>query len=367
MSRLTFGLILGIVALLSGAIFLYGSETASAEIEGECDAFFNGEDVRDRNSTSPGDAITVQSDEVVDVVFVSTAGFQSHEVTVQFADIAGTKITADSDDDDGGDPSWTEEVNIDDWDTYGAGLYRVEGSATLSDGTECSGAVLVDVDKNPLTTVAGIVALVTGAFGAGSIAAASATSVLEGRRASRRIEDWVGNEVEQVRLGQPYTPPNRGPLFGDLMDGWCLFMVLPAIVLTGAAMAAGSGSPSAASINLPRATWRPRFSISGTIGGILLGLGVVVLLQQYGELFPNITTIVVYIVAGLALGIVPPSLIRVVNVLSLNRALARAEARLAAAATGGGSSGPPAAAPTPEPPSEPAADDVSSSDGEQDQ
>ena len=367
MSRLTFGLVLGFAALVSGAFFFYGSETASGEVEGSCSAFFKGIDVAPLDSTSPGDAIPVEEDEIVGIVFTSAVGFESHEVTVQFADIAGTKIEADSDDDDDGDTQWTGDVNVDDWASWGAGLYRVEGSAILSDGTECSGAVLVDVDKNPLTTVAGIVALVTGAFGAGSIAAASATSVLEGRRASRRIEDWVGNEVEQVGLGQPYTPPNRAALFGDLMDAIYLFMVFPAIILAGAGMASGSGSGPAASINLPRAAWRPRLSISGIIGGILLGLGVVVLLQQYGELFPNITTIVGYIVAGLALGIVPPSLIRAWNVLSLNRALARAEARLAAAATGGGASAPSAAAPTPEPRSEPAADDVSSSDGEEDQ
>jgi len=369
MSRLTFGLVLGFVALVCSAFFFYGSETASAEIEGDCSAFFNGIDVTPLDSTSPDDAITVTDDDVVDIVFISTAGFESHEVTVQFANVSGTKIEADSGDDDDGDTQWTEDVKIDDWDTWGAGLYRVEGSATLSDETECSGAVLIDVDKNPLTTVAGIVALVIGAFGALSVAAASVTSIFEGRRSSRKIEDWVLNEVEQVSAGRSYTPPNRGVLFGDLMDAWCLFMVLPAIILTGAAMASGGGPASAASINLPRASWRPRFSISGTIGGILLGLGVVVLLQQYGEIFPNLTTIIGYIVGGIALGIVLPSLIRVVNVLSLNRALTRAEARLAAAATGGGSGATPTAAPTPtpEPRSEAATDDVSTSDGKEDE
>jgi hypothetical protein len=367
MSRLTFGLVLGFVAVVSGAVAAIDPGTASAEVEGDCSAFFKGVDVAPLDSTSPGDAIVVEEDEIVDIVFQSDVGFRSHEVTVQFADIGGTKIEADSDDDDGGDPQWIGDVNVDDWATYGAGLYRVEGSATLTDGTECSGAVLVDVDKNPLTTVAGIVALVTGAFGAGSIAAASATSVIEGRRASRRIEDWVSNEIEQIGAGQRYTPPNRGALIGDVMDAWCLFMVLPAIILTGAAMASGGASVSPASINLPRASWRPRFSISGTIGGILLGLGLVVLLQQYGELFPNIATVLIYIAAGLALGIVLPSIIRLLNVLSVNGALSRAEARLAAAATGGGASLGTPANPPAEPPSTPPAGDVSSNDGGQDE
>ncbi|MFQ5471776.1 MAG: hypothetical protein ACE5FA_02665 [Dehalococcoidia bacterium] len=365
MTRLTFGMILLGIALMSGVVFLSSYGTASAEIEGNCEAQFKGIDVAPLDSTSAGDAIAVAEDEIVNIVFTSSAGFASHKVTVQFADIAGTKIEADSDDDDGGDTQWSGSVNVDDWASYGAGLYRVEGSANLSDGTQCTGAVLVDVDKNPLTTVAGLVALGVGAVGAGSVAASTATSVLEGRRASRRIKDWVTNEVEQVNLGRTYTPPDRGALFGEVMDGWCLFMVLPAIILTGAAMATGGGGGATGVVSLPRASWRPRFSVSGTIGGILLGLGGVVLRQQYGQLFPDLATVVVYIVAGVALGIVLPSLIRALNVLSLNRALARAEARLAQAK--GSIGGPPSATPATESSSQEGGGDVSSGDGGQDQ
>jgi hypothetical protein len=367
MTRLTFGMILLGIAFMSGVVFLSSHGTASAEVEGNCEATFKGIDVRPLNSTDAGAAITVQEDEIVSVVFTSPVGFESHEVTVQFTNISGTKIEADSDDADGGATQWTGDVNVADWAGYGAGLYRVEGSATLSDGTECSGAALIDVDKNPLTTVAGLVALGVGAIGAGSIAATTATSVLEGRRASRRIDDWVTNEFEQVNRGQTYTPPDRGVLFGNVMDAWCLFMVLPAIILTGAAMATGGGG-AAAVVSLPRASWRPRLSVSGTIGGILLGLGVVVLLQQYGEIFPDLGTIIGALAIGLALGIVLPSGIRAISVVLLNRALGRAEARLAEAAGAGAASPPPApSAPASEPPSPESASDVPSDDGGQDQ
>ena len=371
MAKLTFGMILLGIAFMSGVVFLSSHGTASAEIEGNCEARFKGLDVEPLSSTDPGDAITVQEDEIVSVLFISPEGFESHEVTVQFADVPGAKIEAESGDDDDGDTQWTGDVNVDDWASYGAGLYRVEGSATLSDGTECSGAALIDVDKNPLTTVAGLVALGAGAIGAGSIAASTVTSVLEGRRASRRIEDWITNEVEQVNLGRRYTPPDRGVLFGNVMDAWCLFMVLPAIILTGAAMATGGGG-EATGVSLPRASWRPRLSVSGTIGGILLGLGVVVLLQQYGEIFPDLGTIIGALAIGLALGIVLPLGIRAVSIVSLNRALGRAEARLAQAATaaGGGAAatpGGPTASPAPEPPSPESADDVPSDDGGQDE
>ncbi len=120
MTKLTFVTILFGIALFSGVVFLSSHGTASAEVDGNCEARFRGIDVGPLDSTSAGDAITVAEDEIVGVVFTSTVGFESHEVTVQFADIAGTKIEADSDDDDDGATQWTGDVNVDDWSTWGA-------------------------------------------------------------------------------------------------------------------------------------------------------------------------------------------------------------------------------------------------------
>ena len=83
----------------------------------------------------------------------------------------------------------------------------------------------------------------------------------------------------------------------------------------------------------PRARWKPRLSILGLLGGLVMGLGVVVLLQQYGKLYPTTEILVGGVVGGcLVGGIVVPSLLRLVAVRRINRAIARVEARRTATA-----------------------------------
>lgn len=324
MYRLISGLFL---AAAAACVFAFYSDTGvtSAEVEGDCEAFFSGIDVSELDSDNLDDAIPVAEDDVVDVRFSSGMGFESHSVEVKFADIPGGSVNVE-DEEDGGDTEWTGTVNVDDWAWAGGGLYKVEGSATLSDGSECTGAVLIDVDKPFYETVAGLIALFLTAFGAGSVAVAGMTSVLEGRRTIKRIDDWAINELDNVSRGQPYTPPQRRDLIGGAIDNFCLFVVLPALILTGAAMAAGEGTKR--SLNLPRAVWRPRLSVSGIVGGIVAGLGVVVVLQQAGQIFPGTGTILLWIGLGLVLGVVVPSLMRALNVISVNRSISRAERRL---------------------------------------
>ena len=106
--------------------------------------------------------------------------------------------------------------------------------------------------------------------------------------------------------------------------------VLPALLLTGAAMAAGAGPPPAAetAVRLPRVGWRPRISAVGLVGGLLAGAGIVVLLQQYAVVYPTRAVAIEGLVGGLALGLIIPSLLRVFAVRRVNWAIARAERRL---------------------------------------
>ena len=326
MIRSASGLMIGAFALAASAFLFLAAGDASAEVEGNCDAFFGGIDVSGLDSGSKSDAIKVSEDDIVDVRFTSSAGFESHKVVVKFADIPGGSVNVD-DEEDGGDTEWTGTVNIDDWAWAGAGLYKVEGTAVLSDGSECKGAVLIDVDKPFYETVAGIGAVVLTGAGVASIGATAVSSVAEGRRASRKVEDWVMDELESVSAGQTYKPPDRSNVIEDALDFFCLFMVLPALVLTGAAMATGGAAPDGG-LGLPRAVWRPRLAVAGVTGGILAGIGAVVLLQQAGEIFPSTTTLILWIGVGLLLGVVLPSLIRALNVISVNRTIDRAERRL---------------------------------------
>ncbi|HEY5625340.1 MAG TPA: hypothetical protein VIT93_02510 [Dehalococcoidia bacterium] len=332
---------------------------AWAEINGNCEATFKGADIRDRSSTSAGDAIDVDDNEVVVVNFTSAAGFASHDINLE---VAGVSRNVSSQTDDG-DTQWSETVNVKDYAWIGAGLYKVTGSATLSDGSTCSGAALINVTRNPLTTVVGGAAAATMAVGLGGVAASGVSSGMQGARTGRKIDEWVVDEVEKVGSG-PKPPPGPRPMsdfeawvhtvdlfIGPFIPGWklppCLVLAVPALLLTGAAMAVPEGEPPtpSGSLRLPRASWLPRITFAGLFGGLLGGIGIVVLLQQYGVTPLTQTLAITGVVAGLVVGIVIPSLVHVWSVMHVNGKIGSAERQLKQALA--------AAASSPEPPVEP--------------
>lgn len=315
-------------ALLSPAV-----APAWADIEGNCEATFKGVDIRGLD-TSAGDAIDVDEDEVVEATFTSPAGFASHDVDLK---ILGISWNVASGTDDGG-TSWTETVRIDDYNWATSGLYEVTGSATLSDGSTCSGAALINVTKNPLTTVAGAAAAATMAVGVGGVAASSVNTAVQGRRASRKIEDWVANEIESPGGGQQRSQSDLMSGFNATLDtldlfgplfSFCLLAALPGLILTGAAMATPEGGqPPPSGARLRRASWKPRITVVGMLGGLLGGLGAAVLLQQYGVSPLTPAQAVVGLLAGLAAGIIIPSLVHLWSVMRVNGKIADAEGRL---------------------------------------
>lgn len=331
MTRLVRRLVLLSTFLWMAALLFASAPSAWAEITGNCEATLKGVNVRDRSSSNASDAIDVDEDEVVNVTFNSPAGFASHKIRLEFA---GVRTTV-SDKADDGSNQFTDSVNVRDYARWGAGLYKVIGEAVLTDGSTCSGAVLVNVDRNPLSTVAGIAAAGTTAVGAVGVAASSAASALEGARGGRKVEDWIVDEIETLPKRAPADPMADEyypypPAPSTWTPAWfCGFFALPALILTTAAMATGGGQPvSRADVRLPRATWRPRITVVSVLGGLLAGAGIVVLLQQYAVAPLTLTLAILGLAIGLAVGIVLPSLIRVWSVTHVNGKVAGAERRL---------------------------------------
>jgi hypothetical protein len=344
------------------SLFAPLTSPAYAEISGNCGATFKGVDVAGLGTSSADDAIDVDGDEVVVVTMTSAAGFASHEVKLE---IAGVSRTVSSQTDDG-DTQWSETVKVKDYAWMGAGLYKVVGSATLSDGSTCSGAALINVTRNPLTTVAGGAATAATVVGAVGLIGSSAVASRNGAKASRKVEDWIADELEKVANEPPPPSPEAagsrsiseeqawietidlfGAPFGIRMP--CAMFVLPALILTGVAMAvpAGEGGPPPArALTLRRASFLPRLTVAGIGGGVLAGLGIVVLLQQFGVTPLTGTLAIAGLVGGLIIGILLPSLFNLLAVMRVNRAIAAGESRLAAAIN---RSGPAAQAPGAEP------------------
>jgi hypothetical protein len=319
---------------------------AWADIDGNCGAAFKGVDIKGRGTSSAGDAIDVDNNEVVGVNMTSPAGFASHKVDLEIGGVTRNI----SEKTDGGDTQWSDIVNVKDYAWMGVGLYTVTGSATLSDGSTCSGSALINVSGFPLTTVAGGAAAAATVVGLAAVAATSVVSVREGASASGKIEDWVGNQLEK-QAKQDTPPEPEWTIIDELMwhvsgpFGPCLIMAIPGLILTGAAMAMPQSQPPAGGRRLRRARWLPRITAAGVLGGLLGGLGIVVLLQQFAVMPLTRALLIEGLVAGLIVGIALPSLVKLWSVMHVNAAIARAEQRLRAAVPKGGP--PPENAPEP--------------------
>jgi hypothetical protein len=164
--------------LLASALALAGlsaivTASAAAEISGPCTASIAGQSVRDRGTSARSDAISVSNDSVVPVTMRAAQSISHLKIEIEFA---GFRWTVHDKPSHGN--SWASTVPVNDYANYGVGLYKVIGSS--SGVASCSGAALVSVNGNPLTTVAGVVGLVAALAGLGGIAAMVAMTMRAG-------------------------------------------------------------------------------------------------------------------------------------------------------------------------------------------
>ena len=319
-----------VTALLvaTGAAAFMSASTAYAEIEGPCEATIAGVPVGPLDSGDRGDDIAVSEHDQVVVTATSTTGFASHKVQLEFA---GRRWTVSEQDDDGS-TSWSDTVNVDDYATWGVGLYKVIGVSTLTDGSECEGAATVDVGGNPLTTVAGGAALagvVVGTVGAAAVATRGSWSPmnsLEDMLGTAEVVDMVETDFRETheRVQRERAERDERALRGlaTWLEIACASMAVVALLLTPLmALTGGGGGPSepgtpgrpAGGAPKPpagrvRVPWRLRISLVGLIGGLLAGAGAVVLMQQYSIEYPTLAVVIRTVVVGvLVYGIVLPT------------------------------------------------------------
>jgi Bacterial SH3 domain len=310
-------------------------QPAGATVQGDCIATIN-HITASQNFTSDN-AIEVFEHSGVDVFMQMNSPVHRRLTYLSFG-VGPSVLVGDETD----PTSSTTTINVDQYATYGIGLYRVDATATSISGQTCRVSALVKVDGNPETTVAGgaatgaeVLALL-GIAGAGVRAAnpgeaGTGTGPGSGQDSS---DDSSDDDLDDVALGLS-------------MYGFCALATLPALLLTSAAMV-GGGTPSGAPIRLRRIHWRPRFSIVGMASGVIGGLAAVVLLQQSGRLFPSYEILGRALVVGLLAGILIPSLTRLIAVRRANRRVAARERAINAAVT---RSATPAAAPVTDAPS----------------
>ncbi|HEX9694869.1 MAG TPA: hypothetical protein VGB64_00985 [Actinomycetota bacterium] len=299
-------------AALAVPIVFGFAASALAEISGDCSAQINGANVEGRNSRDKADAIDVPEHAGIVVSGISQTPTDHVDIYMEFLGLFEWKVATDT---FNPDTNWSSSVAVDDYAKYGVGLYRVRGSTGA-----CSGAALVRVAGNPLGTVAGVAATAAAAAGVAALGAATARA---GRAPSPAPDSASSQTSDDDDYG--WDPIyGWGPIMGppeptSAVRGPCSLFVLPALLLTGAAMLGAVPAPAAG----PRRASSLRLSFVGIAGGLLAALGTTVLLQQYSVLYPTRTTTIVLLALGLALGVALPTL--------ANRRVVGAASRVAAA------------------------------------
>jgi hypothetical protein len=319
--------------VVAGTAFFTSTRSAHADIEGPCSASIAGVDVAGLDPNDPGDAIDVDYEDDVVVSMSSSEGFRSHTIELEFARYLNGDATVE-DREDAGETSFTKTVDVSDWAWAGVGLYKVKGKATLTDGTTCKGAALIDVGgRHPLITIAGGVSALVGvvvttlavaAFFAG---ASGTPGSLNAIRQMVEAAETQGAEAAQERARMTSS---TGLLGG--MIGWLSILAI-SLVMTPLMMAAGGGSGDAPSgdaqpaattppesTRLPRAPWLPRITVLGIIYGLLVGIAGVVLLQQFSVVYSDLWVAIGLLAAGVAVyGLLLPTMAYTVAWLRMNR------------------------------------------------
>lgn len=318
---------------------------AYASISGPCEATINGESVAGLSTGFTSRAIEVEKDSQVPVTMSAASEIDHLKVQLEFG---GFRWTVHDQETNGA--SWAKSVNVKDYAKYGIGVYKVIGVST-GPGVNCSGEALVRVKGNPLTTVAGAGAAGLAVIGVAGVAAAGfkATDFKRSGSADANQEwrsDWIPKEdIDLLGLAWRFNYETGFIACASIAVNAFLLTTLAMVGVLGAEPQGDAGAvppvpppsiPPWVTVPVPRLRHRPRLSVLGLAGGVLAGIGIVVLLQQYGKVYPTAGVAIAGVVGGLIVGVLVPTLVRMVAVNRANRRLATIEAWLMAQGQGQG-------------------------------
>ena len=126
---------------------------ALATIEGPCEATIAGEDVVARDTFARSDAISVPQTGAVPVTITANRPLDNLKLEIEFAgipyEVSDEPTTVNS---------TTGVVPVDDYSTYGIGLYKIVATST-GEGFTCVATALVDVQGTPLETAVGAIGI----------------------------------------------------------------------------------------------------------------------------------------------------------------------------------------------------------------
>jgi hypothetical protein len=248
-----------------------------------------------------------------------TAGVSANDPssTIINVSIVEGVFGVDSSDHPGHGPFWGGLQNVDNYLKYGVGLYKVTGTADGRPNWHCDGSGYIQLkDGNPLTKPIGAVAAglaVLGAAGAAGAARAGAPDA-SSKPADKALEEdeaqadaendsevKTSDDLVKVAVSDQTDYVSHPEPGGELAAGaGCLALIVMAafVVASGsggsfsnAAAVAGAG---AAARPARRRVWSHGHPILGFISGLVAGLGLTVVIQQFAIWPLTILTAIVF-------------------------------------------------------------------------
>ncbi|MGH2691262.1 MAG: membrane protein insertion efficiency factor YidD [Actinomycetota bacterium] len=230
------------------------------------------------------------------------------------------------------DNKWQGSVTASQFLTRGTGNYIAEGIlvAGAGDTTRCIVRLYIKVIGDPLSepmgqaaggvTLGGILGMVaTAVKGGKSPPGFDDTATPEQEDEIKELQEEEAKREEQRKKQEQEDEENKS--LAKQAEKKCLLLVLPALLLTAGMVAAGGTATSGhvPARTAPRVHWRPRLSVLGIASGLLFSLGSGVLLQQYGVIWPSLSVGITFLVGGIVIGVLVPSLTRLRVVRRMNR------------------------------------------------
>ncbi len=270
---------------LTGGVYTFAASLAEAgNIDGGCTATINGTDPSSLTENNP---LVVHKGEQVVLSgrvpsSVADSGSQITSATVIRIAVVEGIFDAKTSAHHGTGPEWGGSVNVDNYLKYGAGLYRVTGVSAGTPGWSCSGKAYVLLkDGNPLTKPIGGAAAGLAVVGVAGAALSS-----------------LSRKAPEPSPTGPQAAESDLPAATTLTSGCMLAAILLVIVFGLATTGSATGAGAMAVARMPRQwagrIWRRGHPVLGFVSGTVAGLGISVLVQQYGRWTLSITTAIAF-------------------------------------------------------------------------
>jgi hypothetical protein len=295
------------MALATGCL-LAASPAFAQEVTGDCRADVNG---RSPSALTEDEPLKLRRNERVHVRGQVNGPILDRWTTDFYVVLFGARVPIGSTEGKGG--TWGGRVELPGYlKMLTAGTYRIEADAQGKPSLDCSASGYVDLKGGPLTIALGIGALLAGI---GAAVALGARGTAANAPDKGTIARKTGIEDRRVKVAPDKLRTRAVDLAFLAALGLAFYLAYEKVLDFGDSL--GFALPAGAAAGGPRRVWMHGRIIRGFIGGLLLGAGAALILQQLdvwpldltqGLVFPLTVALVSAIRAylGAAFVVTPP-------------------------------------------------------------